>query len=142
GATGVSQGTLLVNASITSNVTVSSGATLGGTGTVNSASTVAVNSGGFLAPGTSPGTFNVGNTTLAGGSTFSVEIGGTTAGLNPNGYDQLNVTGTVTITGATLSAVQFNSFVPSNAVQQTFRIIQNDSTDPVTGTFVGLAEGA
>ena len=61
-------------------------------------------------------------------------LNGTTAGT---GYDQLNVTGTVNLGGATL---QVNPLATS--VGDTFTIIQNDGTDPVEGTFAGLAEGA
>src|SRR5207247_10558837 len=100
GPTTVSTGTLLVNGSVTSNVTVASGATLGGSGTVNSANTVTVNSGGHLAPGTSPGILNSGNLTLASGSNFDAELNGTTVGTQ---YDQQNVTGTVALGGATLN---------------------------------------
>src|SRR5262249_35019254 len=132
GTTTVSAGVLNLTGSLTSNVAVGGTGTLGGTGTVNSANTVTVNNGGTVAPGPSPGLLNTGNVSFAAGSTFVVEIGGTTVGQ----YDQLNVTGTVSLGGATLSASTF-LFIPSNAIQQTFRIINNDSTDAVTGTFAG-----
>ena len=65
----------------TGNVTVVSGATLGGgtttptTGFYNICGTVNVASGGTLSPGNSPGVLTVNNTvTLASGSTYQWEI--------------------------------------------------------------------
>jgi autotransporter-associated beta strand protein len=135
GATTVSDGSLSLNGSITSNTTVADGATLNGAGTINSGNTLTVQSGGTVAPGTSPGILNTGNVTLQSGSTFNVELNGTTAGT---GYDQLNVTGTVTIN----SNVTLNpslGFTP--APGDTFVIINNDGTDDVSGPFDGLEQG-
>ncbi len=135
GATTVNAGTLLVNSpgSIASPVTVNSGGTLGGTGTITN--TVTVNSGGTIAPGTSPGILNTGTLTLTAGSTLTVEINGTTVGTQ---YDQVNVTGGVTLGNATLNVVL--GFTPSAG--QTFTIIANDLADAVVGTFSGLPEGS
>jgi autotransporter-associated beta strand protein len=113
--------------------TVASGATLGGTSTFSTAVTVA--SGGTIAPGNSPGKISTGNLTLASGSTANMEIEGTAAGT---GYDQIAVTGTVTISGATLSLTVTD--IPSAGA--TYVLIDNDGVDAVTGTFSGLAEGA
>jgi CSLREA domain-containing protein len=135
GATTVNVGRLNVNGSITSNVTVNSTGTVGGTGTVNSANSVTV-SGGTIAPGTSPGILTTGNATFDSSSTFAVEINGATVGSS--GYDQLNVTGTVSLGNATLSL----SGTHTPIAGQTFTIINNDGADAITGTFNGLAEGA
>jgi hypothetical protein len=134
GATTVSAGTLLVNSpgSIVSPVTVQSGGTLGGTGTISN--TVSVNSGGTIAPGTSPGILNTGSLTLTAGGTLAVEINGATAGTQ---YDQVNVAGGVALGNATLNVVL--GFTPSAG--QTFTIIANDLSDAVVGTFSGLPEG-
>src|SRR5205085_3212114 len=53
--------------------------------------------------------------------------------------DLVDVTGTVTLSGATLHVA-----MPAGALNatQTFTVIANDGTDPVSGTFAGLAEGA
>jgi len=131
GATAVSLGRLNINGSIDSNTTVSGGATLGGTGTINSTKTLTVNDG-VLAPGTSPGIFNTGNVILNGNSTFAVEDGGTTPGNLATNYDQLNVTGTVSLGNATLNLSPLG-FTPSAG--QTFVIINNDGTDLTTGNF-------
>jgi autotransporter-associated beta strand protein len=139
GSTTISGGTLLVNGSTTinSDVTVASGSTLGGNLTVSGE--VAVSSGGRVAPGTSPGILNTGSITFTSGSSFDVEVGGTTVGTE---YDQLNVTGTVDLGGATLNLIQYSSFAISSASLQTYVIINNDGTDDVVGTFAGLPEGS
>ena len=140
GATTISAGQVLVtgSTSASSSMTVNGTGTLGGTGTVNG--TVSVASGGTMAPGLSPGVLNTGNVTLVSGSTFAVEIGGTTPGNAGTNHDQLNVSGTVNLGTATLTTAAFNSFIPVNG--NTFTIINNDSTDAIVGTFNGLAEGA
>ncbi len=53
-------------------------------------------------------------------------------------HDQLNVNGEIDLGGAALNIVP--SFTPS--VGDKFTILLNDGTDPITGTFAGLAEGA
>jgi hypothetical protein len=136
GATTINAGTLLVNGSTASGsaVAVNSGGTLGGSGTVG---TVTVNSSGTLAPGTTSGILNTGNLSLNSGGTFSVDLNGTTAGT---GYDQANVTGTVSLGSATLSGFLGSGFTPTAG--NTFVIINNDSSDLVTGIFNGLPQGA
>jgi fibronectin-binding autotransporter adhesin len=110
-----------------------SGGTLKGIGTIGYLSM----SSGILAPGHSPGILNAGNTTLTGG-TYQAELGGTT----PGQYDQLNVTGTVDVgtSVTTLDVSLYGGFLPK--VGNTFTIINNDSTDAVTGSFKNLPEGA
>jgi autotransporter-associated beta strand protein len=92
GATALSNGTLLVNGSIVSPVTVSSGAIFGGTGLVQVASGTAltIDAGGIVAPGVSGlGTLAVtGNVSLASTSVYQVE-------LNGNSSDALVISGTV-----------------------------------------------
>ncbi len=125
---------------ILSNTVVASGATLGGTGSV--IGSVTVQSGGTVAPGlgVSPGRLNSGSVTFVSGSIFSAEFSGkTTAGTD---YDQLNVTGTVDLGGATLSLSALNGFVP--AIGDKFTIIANDDDvprDELIGTFHELPEG-
>src|SRR5439155_20715620 len=112
---------------------VNSGGTLGGTGTIGGP--VTVNSGGFLAPGISPGIVNTGSLALSSGSTFTVEFNSpyATAGTD---YDQVNVTGTVALNGATLNLVG-GAVAPSGNVTMT--LIRNDSNDAVSGNFAGLS---
>ncbi|MEL4431905.1 beta strand repeat-containing protein, partial [Shewanella mangrovisoli] len=135
GATQVSAGTLLVTGSIatSSGVTVASGATLGGTGTV---AAVSVANGGNLSPGNAgPGLINIaGNLLLNSGANLLLDITGTSAATQ---YDQLNVTGTVTLTGAAISAT--HSYVAANG--DSYEVIINDGSDAIDGTFSGIAEG-
>ena len=117
----------------TGTFTIASGVTLGGTGTYNTS--ITVQSGGTIAPGNIPGTISTGNLTLAAGATASMEIDGTVAGT---GYDQIVVTGTVDVSGATLTTI----FGYTSATSDSYILISNDGVDAVTGTFAGLAEGA
>ncbi len=74
GDTDISSGTLLVNGSQSGSgvTTVESGATLGGSGTLSGP--VVVADGGYLAPGTSPGTLNIGDLSLNANSQLDFEL--------------------------------------------------------------------
>ena len=111
--------------------TVASGATIGGHGTVGA---LTVASGGKLNPGSGPATLSTGDLTLASGAILTIEIGGT-------GHDQLRVTGSVSLAGASLDGLLFGGFDPA-APGATFTIIDNDAGDAVEGTFKDLGEGA
>jgi hypothetical protein len=125
--------------------TVAANATLSGTGNVGVLTTQA---GGRVSPGDGPGIgiLNTGEANIAG-ATLAIEINGGTAGA---GHDQLRVVGVdaaglppasgqVNVTGATLSLTG----TPLLAASAIITIINNDGTsDPVTGTFAGLPEGA
>jgi hypothetical protein len=76
-------------------VTVASGATLGGTGSVSGA--VAVNAGGHLAPGASIESLNVGQLTLNAGSALDIELAA------PGTSDSINVAGMLTLTGGSVN---------------------------------------
>ncbi|MBX3619149.1 MAG: DUF4347 domain-containing protein [Rhizobacter sp.] len=141
GATTVSAGTLQVDGALgaTSSVTVASGGTLAGTGSVfanASSNTLTVQSGGTLSPGDSgAGTLTVnGNLSMASGSTLAVDINGTSADTQ---YDQVIVNGTANVSGATLSATHGYAA----GAFDSYAVIVNDGVDAVTGTFSGLAEG-
>jgi autotransporter-associated beta strand protein len=111
-------------------VAVNSGGTLSGsnssgrlTGTVTAAS------GGTIAPGTAgAGILKVTAITLNAGATYTADLTGSggTAGTD---FDQLDATGTVTVTGSTLSLNV--SYVPNTG--DTFTIIT--STSSVVGQF-------
>jgi fibronectin-binding autotransporter adhesin len=128
GTTTVNAGKLVINGNISTSTltTVASGGTLGGSGTVG-ALTVLAN--GTLAPGNSPGILNAGNSNLQASSTLGIEINGATLGTQ---YDQLNVTGTVTLAGL-LSVTM--GYTPADSAL--FFIIANDGlpTDVIAGTF-------
>lgn len=137
-ATVISNGLLLVNGSHKTNTTgyaVLTGASLGGTGVVFSAVTVA--SGGTLVAGGTNrvGALTVGGLTFASGATNRVRIAGA-AGAERNA---VNVTGgSVTLGNAALALD--DSGISGDAARLT--LIDNQTAGAVSGTFAGLAEGA
>jgi autotransporter-associated beta strand protein len=92
GTTSINGGILEVDTNGYSAMTVAPTATLKGSGSTTG--TVAISSGGTLAPGINVGTFAAGSTTLAG--TYACEVDGATG-------DRLTVTGSLDLTGATLA---------------------------------------
>lgn len=108
-------------------ITVATGTTLSGTGTVGA---VTVDTGGHVAPGNSPGTINTGAFTLAG--TLDAEVNGVSA------YDQVNVTGGVDLNGSTLNFIL--GYAPT--IGDSYKLINNDNTDAVGGIFTGLPQAA
>lgn len=112
GQTFVKQGTLSVNGSIASSsgITVETGGTLGGTGTLAS---VTVNNGGTLAPGNSIGTVTIaGNLVMGAGSTYAVE-------LDPASADRTNVSGTANLSGGTVST----NYAAATYIQKTYTLL-------------------
>ena len=126
----VNNGRLLVKANVTTGaVTVGSGASLGGSGTVGA---LTIDAGGTLAPGNSPGVLSTGTYNQAG--TLSLELNGLGAGT---AHDQLAVTGSVTLSGLLSATV---GYTPVN--DQLLFILLNDGEDAINGTFSGLAQGS
>jgi len=117
---------------------VSGGGVLKGTGTAN---TVSTSPGSIIAPGNSPGKLTV-LSTLALSGTYQAEL------LNKDTYDQLAVGANYSsggnavslFNGAVLDTVLYNGWSVTQGDQ--FRIIDNQSSTAVFGTFTGLAEGA
>jgi autotransporter-associated beta strand protein len=105
GTTTVNAGTLIVNGSIANSaVTVNSGATLAGTGTVGATTIL---SGGTLAPGNSPGTITVaGNLAFQSGAIYLVQVTPSIASIT-------NVTGTASLAGTVALRFSPGSFVRS-----------------------------
>ncbi|WP_052293836.1 Ig-like domain-containing protein [Azospirillum sp. B510] len=147
GSTTVSAGTLLVTGALTgtSGMSVASGATLGGTGSIfasNSSNTLTVASGATLAPGVAGTNNGVGtltvNGSLAMSGTLAVEIAGTAAG----GYDQVIVSGGVTLSSGSsaVTVTRVNGFTAVNAA--TYRVIDQTGAGTVSSTLSGLAQGA
>ncbi len=97
-------------------------------GTAFTGSTLTIE--GKLAPGTSPGTFDV-NGNFAFGTTaqFELEIDGVTPGTQ---HDQLIVAGNVDLNGAELELV----FGTTLANGDEIILVSNDQSDVVTGQFV------
>ena len=95
GGTTINEGSLVVNGSLASGVTMNGG-TLGGSGSVAG---LVVNSG-TLAPGNSIGTLRVnGNLVQGAGTTYQVEVNAAGQG------DRINVGGTATINGGTVQVL-------------------------------------
>jgi autotransporter-associated beta strand protein len=131
GMTTISAGTLLVNGSQpASPVTIDAGAVLGGSGTVG-----IVTAAGTVSPGSpSPGVLTIGgNATFNSGSSVRVRLNGTSAGT---GYDQVNVSGRVDLSGAPTLAASLGF---ASAIGDTFAILT--SSGGVSGTFNGLPDG-
>ena len=100
--------------------TVSSGATLGGTGTVIGLLT----NNGTVSPGNSPGTINVtGNYTQSSTGKLLIEI------ASASSFDHLVVTGTASLAGA----LQVNTLGGYNPLGQTFTFL--NAAGGVSGTF-------
>jgi uncharacterized protein with beta-barrel porin domain len=120
----VNAGTLIVNGSIANSaVTVNSGGTLAGTGTVGNTQ---INGGGIFAPGNSPGTITVaGNLAFASGALYLVQVTPTTA-------SSTNVSGTATLTGASVQTV----FAPGSYVTRQYTILHSGG---LVGTFNGVS---
>ncbi|MBE0580113.1 autotransporter domain-containing protein [Devosia sp.] len=119
GSTNVTGGALYVNNALGGLINVTGG-TLGGSGALG---TVAIASGGTIAPGNSIGTLNVGNITIAAGTTYAVEVN--SAGQS----DLINATGTATINGGTVTVIPF----PDYAIGKAYTIVT--AAGGVTGTF-------
>jgi hypothetical protein len=113
---------------------------LAGSGAVNG--NIVVLSSGQVSPGASPGVVSTvtGNVELFANSIYLAEIDGIRAGEQ---YDQINVQGTVDVSGAVLSISGGRFRPPTGTV---FTLIENDdaggAADAVKGQFAGLSEGA
>jgi hypothetical protein len=121
--------TLGAGATLTSSVPLTNDGVIAGAGTL----AAAVLGSGTVSPGLSgPGRLTVnGNVSLGG---FVAQLNGTTAGTQ---YDQLVVNGTLSLSGPLTATLGYTP-----AAGDVLRIIDNDGTDPVTGTFAGLPQGA
>ena len=134
GDTTVSNGTLIVNGSISNSTTrVEFGGTLGGTGVVQR---IVARAGGRLSPGASPGVLHsVGIALLASNAIFRVELAGAQPG---SGYDQFQTSAGVDLRESILELVP--SFQAN--VGDIFRILNKTGAGQVIGTFHGLPEAA
>jgi hypothetical protein len=124
-------GLVNVNGSLSGNVTVNTGGTVRGTGTIGN---LTVNADGNANPGIGAGTLRTGNLTFSSGANVVLEL------VNVTTLDQFNVTGTVSLgqSDLVLSLLDGFNIVAGNR----FFIINNDDVDPITGTFLGLADGS
>ena len=114
-------------------LSMSTGTTLAGSGTVGT-----ISANGIISPGNSPGILSSSNVNFTANGGLIAELTGPNPGAG--GYDQLNVTGTVSLANATLTVIPaFTNPVP---LGQQFVIVNNDGADAITGTFAGLPEGS
>jgi autotransporter-associated beta strand protein len=72
------------------------------------------------------------NLSLQGGGQLSLGIAGTAGGATADGYDQIKVAGSVAL-GGILELTLLNGFTPT--IGQSFFVIDNDGTDPISGAF-------
>jgi len=131
----ISDGRLEIDGSLAGgSVFVRNGGILGGSGTITGGTMVEED--GAIGPGNSPGRLTIdGDLLFADDSEFIAEIAGLTAGAN--GYDQLVVTGAVTLDNPELILVfDFASFAGDS-----FTILNNVGNHTVTGQFRDLADG-
>lgn len=136
GATAVNGGMLVVNGAGVSPVTVNAG-TLGGSGTIAAVLTIGTGAGtgATIAPGNSVGTLTTtAATSLLSDATYAVEYSSPTPA-----FDKL-VTNGLTLQNARLTLTDLGSgtALPTG----TWTIVDNTGSGPVSGTFLGLAEGA
>jgi len=88
---------------------------------------------GIVSPGDPTGVLSSGSTALNSLATFSAILG-TNASIANNSLD---VIGSVTLNAATLSLTTGPNLIQGNIIT----IINNDGSDPITGSFKGLPEG-
>jgi len=142
GASGVPEGTLVVNGSIASSALVQLNrpllpannppGILAGSGFVPS---IFPYPGGTVSPGTSPGRLTVQGELALTDDIVRLELNGTTPGAS---YDQLRVNGLVKLGNSRLELTF--GFTP--LMDESFMLIQNDGNDPVQGTFLGIPQGS
>jgi autotransporter-associated beta strand protein len=136
GYTYVDSGTLVINGKqAQSPATVSSGGQLAGRGSVGVLTVYGtVRPSGH--PGEPTGTLTCGNLTFAGSGQLEIEL------IRPaaSRYDQVDARGTVNLGGSALRLIP--AFTSGVRVGDSFVILKNDASEPVSGTFAGLANGA
>jgi len=118
-------------------VTIGSGGTFGGTGTFSGP--LFVNSGGSVAPGSSPGTLSVGATTFAGAGRFTFDINSVTGTVGTN-WDLLSISGALTITAT--SGNPFIVDLTSLDLSNTAALVSNfNAASPYSWKFVQTTGG-
>ncbi|MCF8283324.1 MAG: hypothetical protein K9J45_23210, partial [Bacteroidales bacterium] len=132
---------LTVNGTFTNNNTFNHNGILDGTGIIDGSAGLSNSSGGTVAPGSSPGCLTFGSG-LTNDGTLEIELADGTA---CNNYDQINVTGDVTLNGI-INISFVNGITPTSS---TFTILTATGTKSGTptitwpagysgsGTFVG-----
>jgi autotransporter-associated beta strand protein len=136
----IEEGTVQFDGQAPSTTAFLKGGEISGIGRVGNVSSSA--GGGTANPGqnsgiiNSPGALSTGNVSWNANTTFRVGIGGVGPSIS---HDQITATGTIALGSAVLALDVSTGLSPSDG--QSLILINNDSTDPVTQTFTGLAEG-
>jgi autotransporter-associated beta strand repeat len=138
GETRIHAGTLVVNGfNGNSAFTVNGSGELAGVGTVGA---LTVQGGGVLTPGDGAGILRSGAFSLASGGTLAVSLSGDTvspvAGID---YTQLSATGAVSLTGDFSLTLEAGYVHHEGAL---YFVLENDSSDAISGAFNGLADNA
>jgi len=121
---------------ISGGVTVNSGGSLGGSGTVGA---VTLANGSFLKPGNSPGLLTASSATWAAGSTYQWEIDNAT-GVAGTNWDLFSVTGALNMSDLTSSSKR-------NLVLESPSLANYSTTAPFSwviakaGSFTGISAG-
>ena len=110
---------------------------LSGTGAI--AASVQAAGGGRVVPGNPTGAMAVGGLNLGTGGLLETEIRGIQVGNATEGYDQIDVSGEVSLSGMLQISLP-TGFVPVGG--EAFVLIQNDGSDAVKGAFDGRPEGS
>lgn len=120
-------------ASVGQELLLNAGEVLSGNGGVGGA----VVNCGVVTPGNSPGIINVAEFTQSAEGVTVIEIGGTAGpGVDPNGWDQINVAGKATLNG-TLQIQLYGGFVPS--LGNSFQVFTWGSVDGEFSRWLGTA---
>jgi hypothetical protein len=126
----------LARAAATDMTLVSGGGIVFDPGSIDTAGgTLVFDPGGAVQPLTAGTDATASSVSFADGAALAIRIDGTEV---DTGYSQLNVAGGVDLTGAVLEIS--GSHLP--AAGDAFTLVKNGDSDPVTGTFAGLPEGA
>lgn len=134
GTTVLADGTLLINGTQPLNTLLLNSGTLGGTGIVGQI--IASGPGSkTINPGNGFGILTTSNLVFNTLTRLALDLNGAVPGVN---HDQLNVRGTLALGNSQLLLLTGSGL----ASGQILRIIQNDGSDPISGTFNGLPEGA
>jgi autotransporter-associated beta strand protein len=154
GTTAVSNtgASLLVNGSHTGGGNYAIGGKLGGTGSIGvGANTVTIQNTGALAPGDSTlataaqtGTLDITASTLTlnNSASIQIQIGGATPADGQGSYDQVNVTGAISLGAATitLSLSRVNGYAPQ--IGDFFYLVSRSDAGTWGTKFSGMAEGS
>jgi len=148
GGTIVNAGTLLINNTTGSGsgfgtVAINAGGTLGGSGVISGATTIA--SGATLSPGNSPGNLTFGDDLILAG-TYKWELAGLSTADPGTNFDTITVTeGNVDITGASIN-LALEGFAPTNVsfwqTDQTWLILNNTGAGTLAGAFASIDNSA